>query len=85
MTLKTQSTSQLLVSPPLTDILHYLATDGVGEKKTYYSDKHECEQNIRDRGIFIQKYHKYERNAYLWVQISNERVPYLEQNDCGQV
>ena len=33
MTLKTQSTFQLLVSPLLIDILHYLAIDGVGEKK----------------------------------------------------
>ena len=51
------------------------------KKKTYYSDKHESGENIRDRGIFIQKYHKYEQDACLWVQISNERATYLEQNE----
>ena len=51
-----------------------------GRKKTYYSDKHESEENIRDRGVFINKYNEYERDAYLWVQVSEEQALDLEQN-----
>ena len=51
-----------------------------GRKKTHYSDKHESEENIRDRKIYIQKYNQFERDAYLWVQISERDAIDLEQN-----
>ena len=48
-------------------------------KKSYYSDKHESEENVRDRHDFIKKYHEYKQDAYLWVQISEEQAVELEQ------
>ena len=50
-------------------------------KKSYYNDKHENEENVRDRIEFIRKHREYEQDTHVWVQISDERATYLEENE----
>ena len=51
------------------------------ETKCYFSDKHELEENIRYRKIFIEKYFKLELNTHRWVHIREDMARKMEKND----
>ena len=59
--------------------LGHLGFKWCDRKRTYYNDKHESEENIKDRLEFIEKYKEFEKRAHLWVQISDAEAVDLEQ------
>ena len=60
--------------------IQYFGYKWCDRKKSYYSDKHESEENISARIEFINKHRQYERDAHLWVQIPIAQASYLEAN-----
>ena len=57
--------------------LHFSYSD---RRKTYYSDKHEAEENVSARKAFIPKYFENEKRVMLWVRLTNEEVEVLEND-----
>ena len=49
-------------------------------KISYYTDKHEDAENVKDRTSFISTYFKHEINSFLWVKISADEAVKLENN-----
>ena len=52
------------------------------EKKCYYADNHESEENIAYRRDMLKWYFNYEVRAHLWVQISVEEATKLEEDEA---
>ena len=50
-------------------------------RKSYYSDRHEHEENIEYRKKFIKKYFMLEKRAHRWVHIVEEEAKRLEQDE----
>ena len=59
--------------------LKYLRFMYCERKKSYYNDKHEDGENVRDRIEFINNYHKYELRAEVWVQSLEEEAKKMEE------
>ena len=49
-------------------------------RKTYYSDKHESEENVRAREEFTKKYMEYEKKSHVWIQLTKEQKEKLEND-----
>ena len=50
-------------------------------KKSYFSDKHESDENIKYCKIFIEKYFNLELNTYRWVHIREDTAKKMEENE----
>ena len=61
--------------------LSYVGFNFDERKKTYFTDKHESEENIKYREQFIEKYFLYELNAYRWIQLDEEQAMELEKDE----
>ena len=65
-------------------LCHYLDHFGYkycDRKKSYYNYKHECEENIADKLIFIKNYQKHEIDTYRWIQVTEEEAIRLENEE----
>ena len=50
-------------------------------RKSYFTDRHESEENRNYRREFIQKYFQYELNSYLWIQLEESVAKKLEKDE----
>ena len=52
--------------------------------KSYYIDRHEREDVIKDRNtLFLGSYYLYEVRCRIWIQMATSQVIQLEQNTNG--
>ena len=53
------------------------------DEKSYFSDRHEDEQNKEDRKKCIKKYFDFEKRMYRWVQIKEELPKKYKEEEEG--
>ena len=52
--------------------LNHLGFKFQATKKSYYTDRHEDEENVESRKIFINRYMTMEFRSFHWVQVTEE-------------
>lgn len=60
--------------------MHYLGYTFDERKKCYFTDRHEDVENVTCRKEFVKTYFEYEKRAYRWVHITEERAKELEND-----
>ena len=53
--------------------------------KNYFCDKHESDENVRNREQFIKEYFKYELDSYRWIHLPEDVAKDLEKKDDNQL
>ena len=49
--------------------------------KSYFSDKHEHEENVQARKSFIEKYFEYEKQSHRWVHLTEQQAVAMENRE----
>ena len=60
-------------------MLKYLGFKYRPRGKTYYNDRHESIENVRDRKRFVARYLEFELKSRVWVQMTEDEAIKLEQ------
>jgi len=60
--------------------MHYLGYTFDERKKCYFTDRHEDVENVTYRKKFVKKYFEYEKRAFRWVHITEEKAKILEND-----
>ena len=58
--------------------LHELGYEYKERKKSYFTDRHESEKNVRFREEFVTKYFEAELNTYRWVHLKEDVAKKME-------
>ena len=64
--------------------LEYLGFKYGPRKKCFYVDNHDSPANVAYRSEFIERYFRYERRCFRWIQLSEEKVIEIEKKSSGK-
>ena len=63
--------------------MNYIGFKFDERRKTYFSDRHEDESNVKYREKFTQEYFTYEKQSYRWIQLEEATAIQMEQDEVA--